>query len=172
MPTSSFTARIVLAAFATTLAGSARADACEALLGAMIKLAGTPHRLYATQTTPLLGNKPRETQSVVADKAMWVLASSGKWHVLPYDMPAAIEKARSMPDAHACQRVRDEPVNGEAASLFTVRSKTEFGTVDSQIWVSASRGLPLRQITDVSEGQTHTVGRFDYVNVQPPALPR
>ena len=134
MSTSSFTARIVLAAFATTLAGSARADACEALLGAMIKLAGTPHRLYATQTTPLLGNKPRETQSVVADKTMWILASSGKWHAMPYDMPAAIETARRMPDAHACQHVRDEPVNGEAASLFTVRSKTEFGTVDSQIW--------------------------------------
>jgi hypothetical protein len=65
--------------------------------------------------------------------------------------------------------VRDEAVGGEPATLYKVHDATDAGIVDSQIWISAARGLPLRQVVDMPETKSHLDSRFDYANVRPPA---
>ena len=46
-------------------------------------------------------------------------------------------------------------------------------TIDTQMWISSSRGLPLRQIIDMDVGgkmgKSHQEIGFDYADVTPPA---
>jgi hypothetical protein len=73
---------------------------------------------------------------------------------------------------HSCTRVRSEAVDGQPAELYRVQSKTAAGASDSQIWISTTPGLPLRQTVTVLEQGTdklkHEV-RSDYANVRAPA---
>jgi hypothetical protein len=45
-------------------------------------------------------------------------------------------------------------------------------TSDGQVWISKSRGLPLRDEIDIDSGgpagKNHYSGRYEYTNVQPP----
>ncbi|MSP74773.1 MAG: hypothetical protein EXR12_01415 [Rhodospirillaceae bacterium] len=50
-----------------------------------------------------------------------------------------------------------------------VQSKTEQSTTDSQIWISNSTGLPLRQHIEMSgAARSRHEARFDYTNVCTP----
>lgn len=72
----------------------------------------------------------------------------------------------------SCQFVRGESVNGESASLYRMQRETGNFKEDSQIWISKSTGLPLREEQDMDYGgaigKRHNSGRFEYGNVQPP----
>jgi len=73
-----------------------------------------------------------------------------------------------------CKLVRDESIEGQAATLYSAHDPQDGASVvDTQIWISKSRGLPIRQVIDVDAGGTrgtsHTDLRIDYLNVQPPA---
>ena len=66
--------------------------------------------------------------------------------------------------------VRDEAVSGEPATLYKVHNQTPDGTLDTQIWISKSRGLALKQINDLdvgggARGKSHTETRYEYTNV-------
>jgi hypothetical protein len=58
------------------------------------------------------------------------------------------------PQAATCSYVRDEPVNGEAASVYRQdANKDDFGAARSTlIWISKTSGLPLRQEQDADFG--------------------
>ena len=62
--------------------------------------------------------------------------------------------------------------DGQPAELYRVQSKTAAGGSDTQIWISAATGLPLRQTVAMLEQGTvkpkHEV-RSDYTNVRAPA---
>ncbi len=45
---------------------------------------------------------------------------------------------------HTCQYLRDESVNGEAASVYKVHSESEVAKIAFTIWISKSKALPLR----------------------------
>ena len=47
-----------------------------------------------------------------------------------------------------CRAARDEPVSGEAATLYNAHKQTPDSKEDSQIWISKSRGAPLELETD------------------------
>ena len=70
--------------------------------------------------------------------------------------------------------MRDDPVNGESAALYTTHDDTAHGKSDNQIWVSKSKGLILRQEMDIdtggANGKTHLSVRYEYSNVQAPRL--
>jgi hypothetical protein len=62
------------------------------------------------------------------------------------------------------------------ATSSTIKNPDE--TVDTQIWISKSRGLPLKQIYDIDVNggarcKSHTEIRYEYTNVTaPPIEPR
>jgi hypothetical protein len=74
----------------------------------------------------------------------------------------------------SCHFVRDEAVNGEGAALYSTHEESEHGKSDNQIWVSKSKGLILRQETDLDtggvNGKSHSSFRYEYSNVQAPKL--
>ncbi len=67
--------------------------------------------------------------------------------------------------ADTCRIVGDDTVAGETATLYSVHPTN--GGVDSRLWVSKSRGLPLRQTFTLPDGSSMDI-QTDYTNVQPP----
>ncbi len=51
-----------------------------------------------------------------------------------------------------CSSVRDEAVNGEAATVYRQQHKSGSETYDTLLWVSKKSGMPLRQEQDADLG--------------------
>lgn len=79
------------------------------------------------------------------------------------------EKEKELHGKSKCQLLRNESVNGEAATLYSMHR--EYGEVkeDPQMWVSRSTGLLLRVEEDVEgvKAKEHRSTRFEYGNVRP-----
>jgi len=166
----------VVRAYATS--GSPQAgDACQPLFAAMGRNLTTPYHTYMTMTGGSAQNgKARNTETISIGETTYVLAN-GKWISNPVsaeDKKEAEEELRKMTKAGTCQYVRDESVNGENAALFATHNKTEIGTHDNQIWVSKSKGLIVKQETDIDTGagrpKSHVSARYEYSNIQAPKM--
>jgi hypothetical protein len=101
----------------------------------------------------------------------------GKWtasEMSDSDMKAMQLKARQTAKNLSCHYVKDETVNGESAALFATHGESEHGKDDNQIWISKSKGVILKQETDIDIGagrpKTHMSVRYDYANVQAPKM--
>lgn len=162
------TAALLLLASSTYAADSG----CKPVYDAYQRQIVTPHHEFDVTTTAALDHgKPRSSEAIVVVDHRYVLVN-GKWTAKAYDSKQALqdEKAREAsldtPKA-TCKYLRDEPVNGEDAAVYSNVNEV----VNAQVWISKSRGLPLRQEVDVDigrSGKSHTSGRTDYANVQPP----
>jgi hypothetical protein len=76
---------------------------------------------------------------------------------------------------YTCRYLRDEPVNGEPAAVYSPHSEREDLEIksDGQLWISKSRGLPLRQELEIMESGdkpdvNHHSIRYESTNVRPP----
>jgi hypothetical protein len=188
-------AMFMLFIFAHSVAPSARANAtsirtraaipapqtadatCNAVLAALDKNFTVPYHMYMTQTSAAIQNgKPMSSEMVFAGGKRYVLYD-GKWIVSDIsddDMKAMQLKARQTAKNLSCHYVKDETVNGESAALFATHGESEHGKDDNQIWISKSRGVILKQETDIDIGagrpKTHMSVRYEYANVQAPKM--
>jgi hypothetical protein len=154
------------------------ADAtCNAVLAALDKNFTVPYHMYMTETGGAMRNgKPMSTEMVNAGGKRYVLYD-GKWSVSDIsddDMKAMQLKARQSAKNLSCHYVKDETVNGESAALFATHGESEHGKDDNQLWISKSKGLILKQETDIDTGagrpKTHMSVRYEYANVQAPKM--
>lgn len=148
--------------------------ACQPVFDAMTKLAATPNHQFMTQTAAF-NSKPESSEIITTASAMYVKAE-GAWHMSSYNpqQQAAEMQQAAAAGKQTCQHVRDEVVAGEPTTLYNTQDKQEGGdTVSSQIWVSKTRGLPVKQTIDMDVGgkvgKSHADVRIDYANVQAPA---
>jgi hypothetical protein len=150
------------------------ASGCDPLVAASLKVLQVPAHLYMTQTAGYNGGRTRNAETIYLNGATFIMVN-GHWRksaVTPVDLLEA--KKEYEKKAGACTTVRDEPVSGEAATLYKAHFQSPDETIDSQIWISRHRGLPLRQITDVDvggrAGRSHTEIRYEYTNVTAPSV--
>jgi hypothetical protein len=58
------------------------------------------------------------------------------------------------------------------AAVYSTHDVSSKGVVDSQIWISRAKGLPLRQDMDIDvggkNGKSHSSSRYEYGDVKPP----
>jgi len=159
------------------VANPAPDSACQAVLDASDKLFSTPFHMYMTQTSAGIENgKPMSSEMVFAGGARYVLFN-GKWSPSPLsteEMKELDQRNRKNAKNLSCHYMRDESVNGESAALYITHSESEHGKDDNQIWVSKSKGLILRQETDIDtggvNGKSHVSVRYEYSNVRAPKL--
>ena len=82
------------------------------------------------------------------------------------------EKEKEQHGKSTCQLLRSNPVNGEAAMVYSIHREYEEVKEDGQMWVSKSTGLLLRVEEDVdnrgNKVKDHRSTRFEYTNVRPP----
>jgi hypothetical protein len=138
------------------------ASACDAVIAATLKIMQVPTHLYTTVT----GTKPRSSETIYFNGVTY-LKVAGQWRKSAFAQePLAQQKKESEDKIGTCAVVRDELVGGEPATLYKVRNKE--AEVDAQMWISKSRGLPLKQGFDLDGGRMEI--RYEYTNVSAPAV--
>jgi outer membrane lipoprotein-sorting protein len=159
----------MLAAIAGILAASAgaRADDCATVMTAIFAQAKLPYASSGVMAMP--GQPPRSTEVVVTGAKMYVQVN-GAWQSQPYSAQEVIDRAteNAKKTKSTCQKIGAEAVNGEAATVYADHEETPRGVVDNRIWISDSRGLPLKIEVKLGSGTTTTqTTRYD--DIQPPA---
>ena len=114
------------------------------------------------------GKAPMHTEVVVTGGKMYVQVM-GKWQTMPFSAEETINTAKQKmaEGTRTCQRVGGETVNGEAATIYSEHAD-EAGGVESRMWISDSRGLPLKVEVKVPSAMTQTL-EYHYDNIQVPA---
>jgi hypothetical protein len=133
-----FLGSFVLAGLMTVADGrtAARAtDSCDAVHAAYNKM---------FQTSPKMVTKDSGTVNVT--KALAEITGSGSYQEI-------------------CKYLRDEPLDGEPAAVYSEGFKSKVGSSDGKVWISKKTGATLRQEIDVdlgSKGKGHQSIRFEY----------
>ena len=148
--------------------------ACQALWDASVKPLTPPYHIHLVHTDP--DGTTKTMESIYVDGTAYALVK-GKWFRMPYssdDTKELMEQNLKNAKNVSCHVVRDEIVNGEIATVYSVHSETERGIHDSQIWISKSKGAFLREETDAQvpgrNGKSHVSLRLNYNNVQAPKV--
>lgn len=135
-----------------------------------------PYHGYFSQTRAVSINKPEMLETIHAANDALYAEHNGKWRHLAatgQKMQEQLQQNIRSAETYSCQYLRSETVNGDAAAVFAGHSETEDSKSDTQTWISASRGLPLRTELDIdlgdAGGKSHSSMRYDYNDVQPPA---
>jgi hypothetical protein len=115
--------------------------------------------------------KPQSTEMIYLNNTMYIHVNAA-WRAMP--ITAQARKDAQTPDpSTTCRVVRDEAVNGEAVTVYSLHRQTADYKSDSQMWISKSRGVPLKLEMDTDVGGTagkgHRTIRYEYTNVQAPA---
>jgi hypothetical protein len=150
------------------------ADAgCQPTTDAMKKYAAVPSHLYITTIAQYNGGKPESSEMITVGGVTYV-GSDGKWirsKFTPQDVMND-QKDQEEQVKDTCRYLHDESVNGEAAAVYSVHSESPDDHINHQIWISKSKGLPLKQETDIdvggAMGKSHKSLRYEYNNVHPP----
>ena len=146
-------------------------DGCQPIFDALTKAATTSSHSYSIHT--LLG-KTTSSETIYAQNKAFIRVK-GKWMASP-DGPKEIleqESENRKQGAATCKVVREESVNGQPATVYSLHSKTEDGTEDAQMWIAKGTGLPLRKEMDMdvgggNMGKSHVSIRYEYGNIHPP----
>lgn len=149
------------------------ASGCDTLVAAALKVLEVPAHLYMTGTSA--GGAPRSVETIYLNGVTYNKVG-GVWRKSPLptkELEAGKRESEQKQDS--CVAVRDEAVNGEAATLYKVHSHEEQDTVDTQVWISKSKGLPLKQIDDIDvnggpRGKSRTEIRYEYTGVTAPTV--
>lgn len=146
---------------------------CQPVFDALDKVVITPRHTYSTITQAFAHGQPRASETIVANGKVYIRVNR-KWRPglsSLQDMQLR-QKERRRHATEACQFMRDELVDTEAAAVFSMRTESENSKEEAQLWISKSTGLPLRDEQDIEVGGTagkeHISTQFKYVHIQPP----
>ncbi len=164
------TVAAVLAVCSFSASALAADNTCQTLLDTRLKLFSVPSHSYTVESLP--GGRSKTSEAIFTNGAIYVLMK-GKWvhsRMTPQDMLKQ-EDENIRDSKYTCRHVRDEMVNGEAATLYVGHSENDGVKSDAQTWISKSKGLPLKTEEDLDTGdgdKRHISIRYEYGNVRPP----
>jgi hypothetical protein len=157
-----------LLAVAPHLAAQDTCKVMEKLVAdASSKVHSTPTHIY---TTSKVGGQTFASEIIYAAGSMY-MKIDGKWSLAGSIKDLEQTEQQLKRDAHSrdvCRSLKDETVNGELASVYTSHSETPKGTIDSQVWISKTKGLPLREVTTSDDCKATISTRYEYGNVRLP----
>jgi hypothetical protein len=143
---------------------------CKVVITAATKsLTNSTH----TITTMNVGGKDQTVEIIYLPGVVYSRLN-GKWSSVKMTAQelAEMRKPAAQNDKATCKYLKDEPVNGEMASVYTTHDVSPKGVTDSQIWISKAKGLTLRQDMDIDVGggggKSHMSSRYEYGSVKPP----
>jgi hypothetical protein len=121
---------------------------CKMILDAESKVLNTPTHMYVTGNS---GGVTVTTEMIYAAGAVYVRID-GKWSPggTTKDVEQVTQEMRRKGKA-TCRYLKDELVNGEMAAVYSMNDEPP-GKVASQVWMSKTKGFPLRQDIDIDLG--------------------
>jgi hypothetical protein len=139
---------------------------CRLVFDATSKVFDTPVHSYVTTS---MGGTPQPGGEMIYVAGASYLKSGGKWSpgtMSIQEMKRLVQKNIET-NKTTCRYLKDEPVNGEMAAVYSVHEEAPRSTSDSQIWISKAKGLPLRSEQDLG-AKMHISTRYEYGNVKAP----
>lgn len=147
------------------------AQGCQPVDDAMKKIFTTPTHLSSTM---MLGGQPVKNELIYAGGVIYENVH-GTWSrsALTLEQVIKAEDDNRRNSKASCRYLRDESVGDETAALYSTHAeRADVGIKsDGQVWISKSKGLPLRQEEDIDAGggkKRHHSTVYDYSNVRPP----
>jgi hypothetical protein len=139
---------------------------CQLVFDAMGKVFDTPSHLYVTMN---MGGTTQPGGEMIYVAGASYLKSGDKWSSSPMSMQElkALVRKNQQTNKTTCRYLKDEPVNGEMAAVYSVHEETPTSKSDSQVWISKAKGLVLRSEQDL-DAKTHISTRYEYGNVKAP----
>jgi hypothetical protein len=168
-------ALVCSAAFFISPAARAQGD-CKPVHDAIDKMSTVSSHAYETESNPARTGTGVTNHEVIRTGGTVYVLMNGKWKKSPMssaDMRAQEEENWKNAKNVSCKHLRDESVKGESAAVYSTHNENEDSKEDGQVWVSKSKGLPLREEQDVDLGsgdKQHMSTRYEYNNVQAPAV--
>ena len=142
----------------------AQAD-CKLVLDAMTKVMDTPTHAYFTMN---INGKAQTGESIYAGGLIYA-KYEGKWSTgTSTNEMKEIAAKNQRTNKMTCRYLKDEPVNGEMAAVYSVHEVSPRSTTDSTTWISKAKGLPLRSDIDMAGDKSHISTLYEYGNVKPP----
>jgi hypothetical protein len=146
-------------------------DSCQPVFDALTKVVTTPSHSYSTHTS---NGKPNSGEVIYTQRKVFVRVN-GKWMKSPEDPKQVLgQEAEDRKHGTAtCQIGREESVNGQRATVYSLHSKTENATEEAEIWIAKGTGRALREeiemdVSGGAMGKSHVSIRYEYGNIQPP----
>jgi hypothetical protein len=143
---------------------------CKVVLEAASKTMTTATHTYTTMN---IGGKDQTVEMIYMPGVIYSRIN-GKWSsvsMTPQEL-AELRQPKAHNDKATCKYLKDELVNGEMAAVYSSHDVSPKGVVDSQMWISKAKGLPLRVDVDIDVGggggKSHTSSRYEYGDVKPP----
>ena len=150
-------------------------DPCQLTYDAMSKVMSAATHIYTTMTGAPNSADKHTTETIYTGGTIYVKLGS-KWTRSPMTPQQMMQKEEENRKASksSCQYLRDEAVNGEAAAVYSTHSERTDMDIksDGQIWISKSKGLPLKHEFDITSAgsKNHLSTRYEYANVQAPPI--
>jgi hypothetical protein len=167
----------LLCSAAVLISPAARAQSdCKIVRDAVDKLTTVPNHAYETETNPARPAEGASNHEVIHTGGTIYVLMNGKWKKSPMSeaqMRAQEQENWKNAKNVSCKHLRDESVKGESAALYSTHNEDADSKEDGQVWVSKSKGLPVREEQDVDLGsgdKHHMSIRYEYNNVQAPAV--
>ncbi|MEO7433265.1 MAG: hypothetical protein ABIR62_14795 [Dokdonella sp.] len=166
---------VMVGGIAMGAASAVAADAdCKAIADALGKQMRTPTHAWVTRTSEAEGETTSE--AIFADGVQYVQQYNAWWRGATLKDIVAREKTIAANVTSRCERLPDETVGDVQAQLFRREDRSKAdpdGAALSvlKIWISAKRGLPLREEFTFSDGdavRSRIVKRFEYNKVRAP----
>ncbi len=167
----------LLCSAALVFSSSARAQGdCKTVHDAIGKSITLPSHAYEAETDPNRTSAGATNHEIIRTGGAIYVSIGGKWKKSPMseaDTRAQEEENWKTAKNVSCKYLRDESVNGQSAAVYKTHNENEDTTEDGQVWISKSKGLPLREEQDIDVGagdKRHISIRYEYTNVQAPAI--
>jgi hypothetical protein len=155
-------------------------NSCQAVNDAKDKVMTVPAHIY-NEMAPVSNNGVKPGPNDIHRAETIYIGTSaftklrGKWQRSQWTAQRVIKQDQEnrRTGNFRCEYLGDEAVNGERAAVYSTRSERDKVKSDGQIWISKSRGLPLRhefdiEMTSGATSKNHVTTRYEYSNVRAP----
>jgi len=164
----------VLAAAFTPFAARAQDPSCRQVFNGIKLQANTPNHQYFTISGAEADSHAQTNEMINTGRARFIRID-GKWQKSPQSPHEImkIEEENFKKSKTVCRVLREEVIDGTAATVYIEQSQT--GPISSlgTIWIANRSGLPLREEVNTDSGtgpsgQRHLEIRIVYTDVQSP----
>lgn len=166
---------LVLASLAAGV--PAFAGDCDVPLAAAIKMFTVPYRMHSVTTggaaAALAGGKPVQADMIATPDKMYIEVK-GHWHAIERPKPDEDDNVAAMKAGKvSCSKLRDEAVDGVAASVWQVDQKDDEDLKQQTVWIADDSGLILKgefqmDVGGGDAGKSTTTIELSYTDVTPP----
>lgn len=147
-------------------------EGCQVVFDAMDKVMKTPVHIYSTTGS---GGRTQTTETIYLGDDIYT-TDKGKWthSAIKIEQVKQKDQQDRRRSTYNCTHLKDELIDGDVIAQYKTHSVILDQKSDSEIWVSKSTGLLVKNEVDTDAGskggKMHYSVRYDYKDVKAPKM--